>query len=63
MKLHLANLKSMFITYVHFRQYVIDRIVKLFFFYWLIKKVLIYTGWMEPTVAFIDNVSSSFRSQ
>lgn len=53
----------MFITCDRFRQYVIDRIVKLFFFYWLIKKVLIYTGWMEPTAAFIDNVSGVFRSQ
>lgn len=42
------------------RQYVIDRLIKAFFFYWLIKKVLIYTGLMDQTVAFIDNVRGSF---
>lgn len=36
-------------------QFVIDLLCKTFFFYWLIKKVLIYTGLMDPTVAFIDN--------
>ncbi|KAG5685053.1 hypothetical protein PVAND_014255 [Polypedilum vanderplanki] len=28
-------------------QYVIDRVIKIFFFYWLIKKVLTYTGLMD----------------
>lgn len=37
-----------------FRQYVLDRLIKVFLFYWLAKKVLIYFGLLEPLIDYIN---------
>ncbi|CAG9802080.1 unnamed protein product [Chironomus riparius] len=41
-------------------QYVIDRLVKFIFFYWVIKKVLVYSGIWDPSYGVLDIFSGIF---
>ncbi|XP_070500579.1 putative fatty acyl-CoA reductase CG5065 [Chironomus tepperi] len=43
-------------------QYVIDKLVKYLFFYWVFKKILVYSGIWDPNYGVLDIVSGIFHN-